>query len=358
MSNNYCRVIAEAGVNHNGSLDLALKLIDVAADAGADIVKFQTFKPNLLVTSSAPTAEYQESTTGQKTQMEMLKSLELSKNEYKELFAYSKNRGIKCLSTPFDVESLALLIELGVDIIKIPSGEITNGPFLLEITRVGKPMILSTGMATLHEIEQALAVLSFGIENKTGSPSSFQECWDVWNKQYKDTKKLNELVTILHCTTNYPASLDSINMNAMHTIKEYFGLPVGYSDHSLGITVPIVAASMGAVIIEKHITLDKKMDGPDHLASLEPHELKEMVIKIREVERIRGSYEKKPSSEEMKNISVARRGLYASDNINVGEPFEKEKISILRPQNQSSPMKFWDLIHSTSSKNYRKDEAI
>ncbi len=356
LSNTRCQIIAEAGVNHNGSVDLALRLVDVAAAAGADIVKFQTFNSSKLTTSNAPTAEYQKSNTGHTSQAEMLRALELSKDDYIRIFTHAKNRGIKCLSTPFDVDSLDLLVELGIDMIKIPSGEVTNGPLLLAVARKKLPMILSTGMSTLEEIEVALAVLAYGYYTNS-TPSSVQECVNYWKQEGKLRAQNDRIVTILHCTTNYPASYDSINLNAMLTIKEHFGMPVGYSDHSQGILVPTVAAAMGATILEKHITLDKTMDGPDHFASLEPDELLEMVKAIHNVAIIKGSHLKEPTLAEIKNIPIVRRGLYVTKNLEHNHTITANDVAILRPTNNVSPMKYWEIIGSKTQKSMNAGDS-
>lgn len=353
-----CTIIAEAGVNHNGRLDLALKLIDVAKAAGADIVKFQTFDADQLVSESAEKAEYQKKQTGEGSQLDMLKKLQLSKDEYIRIFGYAKSVGIKCISTPFDVKSLDFLITLGMDIVKIPSGEVTNGPFLLEIARRGLPVILSTGMCTLEDIEKALAVLAYGFDNSSATPSSIEECLQLWREKFSKEDRFKKLITILHCTTNYPALFEEINLNAMVTIQNTFALPVGYSDHSLGLPVPIIAASMGATIIEKHITLDKEMEGPDHAASLEPHELEEMVAKIREVELIQGSYNKGPSEAEVHNSKIARRGIYAARDIALGDSLSQQNVEFLRPMTDKSPMEFWGILNTKSAVQYKRGSAI
>ncbi len=352
----YCTVVAEAGVNHNGNIDLAFKLIDAAVAAGADMVKFQTFKSELLASPKAPQADYQKEQAQDNNQLEMLKKLELPLLAYARLFQYAKEKNIACISTPFDLESLDFLVGLGMSVIKIPSGEVTNGPFLLAAARTKLPIILSTGMSNLEEIERALAVLAFGYSS-SDAPHSFDEIWQFW--QTPEAKKsLKGKVTILHCTTNYPAQYEEINLNAMTLISEAFNLPVGYSDHSLGILVPTVAASMGAVIIEKHITLDKKMEGPDHSASLEPHELKEMITKIRDVCRIKGLHKKFPSTQEIKNIPIVRRGVYVLRDISQGDTLSKDNLVMLRPENEVSPMSYWDVINKPAQKKYASGDAL
>jgi len=285
----------------------------------------------------------------------MLQQMKLTKSDYLKLFEHAKSKNIKCISTPFDIESLNFLLDAGIDIIKIASGEMTNAPLLYEISQKKLPIILSTGMSTLDEIERALAILAYGIHDNP-RPKSFKEIWDFWQKTQK--QDLSDQITILHCTTNYPAAYDEVNLNAISTIHQAFGIPVGYSDHSLGIMVPIVAAAMGAKIIEKHITLDKTMEGPDHAASLERHELKEMVDKIRDIEVIRGSYDKKPSPAEKLNIPIVRRGLYAGNNIKKGDIFTSDNLIALRPENNTSPMDYWEVLNSMANQDYKNGESL
>ncbi|APA59234.1 N-acetylneuraminate synthase [Campylobacter coli] len=327
-------VIAEAGVNHNGDLNLAKKLIDVASEAGADYVKFQTFKTELCISKNAQKAEYQLKTTSKiESQFEMVKKLELSKQAHEILMEYCKERNIKFLSTAFDLKSIDLLVELGIDIFKIPSGEITNLPYLRKIAQLNKKIILSTGMATLGEIEKALGVL---VENGTE----------------------REKIIILHCNTEYPTPFEDVNLKAMKTIKEAFKLPVGYSDHTLGITIPIAAVSMGACVIEKHFTLDKAMRGPDHLASLEPSELKAMIKAIRELEKAFGDGIKKPSKSESKNINIGRKSLVAIGPIKKGDLFTESNLGIKRPGNGISPMEWDNIIGKIATRDFDIDELI
>ncbi|BEK49231.1 N-acetylneuraminate synthase [Campylobacter coli] len=327
-------VIAEAGVNHNGDLNLAKKLIDVASEAGADYVKFQTFKTELCISKNAQKAEYQLKTTSKiESQFEMVKKLELSKQAHEILIEYCKERNIKFLSTAFDLKSIDLLVELGIDIFKIPSGEITNLPYLRKIAQLNKKIILSTGMATLGEIEKALGVL---VENGTE----------------------REKIIILHCNTEYPTPFEDVNLKAMKTIKEAFKLPVGYSDHTLGITIPIAAVSMGACVIEKHFTLDKAMRGPDHLASLEPSELKAMIKAIRELEKAFGDGIKKPSKSESKNINIGRKSLVAIGPIKKGDLFTESNLGIKRPGNGISPMEWDNIIGKIATRDFDIDELI
>lgn len=327
-------IIAEAGVNHNGSLELAKKLIDVASDAGADAVKFQTFKADKLVSKTAPKAQYQTQTTdAAETQYEMIKKLELDEAAHHELLSYCKNKKILFLSTPFDHESIDLLDRLGMAIFKIPSGEITNLPYLRRIGSLGKEVILSSGMADLGEIEDALDVLT-----ASGTPK--------------------ERITILHATTEYPCPIEDVNLRAMRTIEKAFGIKAGYSDHTNGIEVPIAAAAMGAKVIEKHFTLDKTMEGPDHKASLEPHELIAMIGAIRNIEKALGNGIKKPSKSEAKNMSVARKSIVAAQPIRNGELLTETNLTIKRPGNGISPMRFDEIIGTVAQKDYHKDELI
>lgn len=327
-------IIAEAGVNHNGSLELAKKLVDVAVDAGADAVKFQTFKADQLVSKSAQKAEYQkQATAAEESQYEMIKKLELDENVHREIIGYCNEKKIMFLSTPFDHSSIELLNNFEMPIFKIPSGEITNLPYLQHIGRLGKEVILSTGMADLGEIEDTLDVLV-----QSGVPK--------------------EKITVLHATTEYPCPIDEVNLRAMQTIRAAFGVKVGYSDHTEGIEVPIAAVAMGACVIEKHFTLDRAMKGPDHKASLEPAELKAMVQAIRCVEQALGDGIKKPSKSEVKNISVARKSIVALRPIKKGEIFCEENLAIKRPGNGISPMQWNEVIGQAAQRDYQSDELI
>ena len=327
-------IIAEAGVNHNGSIKLAKELIAVAAKSGADAIKFQTFKTENLVSKNAEKAEYQKRTTDAlESQFDMIKKLELDKDAHIELMEYSQEKNIMFLSTPFDLDSIDLLNNLGLQIFKIPSGEITNLPYLRHIGSLDKKLVLSTGMSTLKEIENALNILIEAGSNK-------------------------ESITILHANTMYPTPMEDVNLNAMITIQREFDIAVGYSDHTLGIEVDIAAVAMGASIIEKHFTLDQSMAGPDHAASLEPKELKSMVLAIRNIEIALGSDEKKPSSSEGLNISVVRKSIVANQEIKQGDLLTEKNISVKRPGNGINPMKWDDIIGSTARKNYNADELI
>lgn len=327
-------IIAEAGVNHNGSVLLAKKLIDVASDAQADAVKFQTFKTENLVSKKAEKAEYQKQTTGSKeTQFEMIKKLELDANIHRELIAYCKKKNIIFLSTPFDLESIDLLVDLGLETFKIPSGEITNLPYLRKIGGLDKKIVLSTGMANMDEISDALEILL-----KVG------------------TQKEN--ITILHANTEYPTPMEDVNLKAMVAIGQKFDIDYGYSDHTLGIEVDIAAVAMGAKVIEKHFTLDKTMEGPDHKASLEPNELKAMVSSIRNIEKALGDGIKRPSKSEKPNIRIARKSIVASKSIKKGELLNESNLKIKRPGDGISPMKWDEVIGTTAKKNYEEDQLI
>jgi N,N'-diacetyllegionaminate synthase len=327
-------IIAEAGVNHNGDLGLAKQLIDVAADAGADIVKFQTFSANRMVTREAKKADYQTQTTdGKESQYEMLLRLELSAEMHHELVAHCAARDIGFFSTGFDIESLDLLVGLGQEHFKIPSGEITNLPYLRHIGGLGKTVILSTGMATLGEIEAAINVL----EN-AGTP--------------------RVAMTVLHCTTEYPTPMAEVNLRAMQSIQAAFGVTVGYSDHTRGIEVPIAAVAMGASVIEKHFTLDRNMPGPDHKASLEPEELKAMVAAIRNIEIALGDGIKRLTPSEVKNKPDARKSLVASAAIRAGDLFSVANIAAKRPGTGLSPMRWDEVIGRTATRNFVADELI
>jgi len=327
-------IIAEAGVNHNGSVDLAKKLIDVASISGADAVKFQTFKAENLVVKNTQKADYQRQTTdATESQFDMIKKLELDVETHKELIAYCKEKGIMFLSTPFDHESINLLSDLGLKIFKIASGEITNLPYLRHIGSLGKQVVLSTGMSNLEEVGDALNILINA-----------------------GTSKDN--ITVLHANTMYPTPMEDVNLNAMLTIQKEFGVDIGYSDHTLGIEVDIAAVAMGASCIEKHFTLDKSMDGPDHKASLEPEELKAMVGAIRNIEKALGSSEKKPSPSETVNIDVARKSIVASQSIKKGDKLSSKNITTKRPGTGISPMKLDAIIGTPAKRDYQMDDLI
>ena len=325
-------IIAEAGVNHNGNVELAKKMVDEAKSAGADCIKFQTFVSKNLASKSAGKAAYQKNTTdADESQLDMLKKLELSFAEFAALKEYCAVKEIDFLSTAFDFESVDFLESLGMETWKIPSGEITNLPYLIRIAKTGKAVILSTGMSTLQEIEAALDVL-----NSNGAGA----------------------ITLLHCTTEYPAAYAHVNLHAMATMRKAFGLPVGYSDHTQGIEVSIAAAALGAVMIEKHFTLDAAMEGPDHKSSLEPDELKAMVTAVRHVEMALGNGEKRISPQETQTLKVARKSITASRGILKGECFTAENLTVKRPGTGLSPMKWFDVIGQTADRDYEEDDLI
>lgn len=327
-------IIAEAGVNHNGNLDLAKQLIQSAAKAGADLVKFQTFTADRQVTKTASKATYQFQTTDKKqSQHEMLRQLELTREMHKELIQHCSEHGIGFLSTGFDIESIDLLVDLGQTLFKIPSGEITNLPYLRHIGQLKKPIIVSTGMATLGDIESALNALE-----QAGTPREF--------------------VTLLHCTTEYPTPMVEVNLRAMQTLRHAFGVKVGYSDHTPGIEVATAAVAMGATVIEKHFTMDRRMPGPDHLASLEPHELEAMVRAIRNIEIALGDGIKALTASEYRNVSVMRKSLVASRSIKAGELFSGENMTAKRPGTGISPMRWDEVLGRTAIRDFAVDELL
>jgi N-acetylneuraminate synthase len=351
-------IIAEAGVNHNGDRHLAQQLIDIAADAGADAVKFQTFQADHVVSRHAPKAEYQTQTTDQtESQLEMLRQLELSASDHEVLITHAQSRGIQFLSTPFDVPSLHFLTrDLGLKTIKIPSGEITNAPFLLEIARSAERIILSTGMSTLAEVEAALGVLAFGLTTDKAIPQrgDFEQAF----ASHQGQQELRDLVTLLHCTTEYPAPFTEVNLRAMDTLAAAFGLSVGYSDHTTGIHISLAAVARGARIIEKHFTSDRSLPGPDHQASLEPEELHQLVQQIREIEKALGDSIKRPTASEWKNRDVARKSLVAAKEIAAGELCTKENLTCKRPGTGVSPFRYWQIVGKIVPRNYSLDETL
>lgn len=353
-------IIAEAGVNHNGNIDLAYKLIDIAVAADADAVKFQTFVADNLVTKSAKKADYQiESGDSEETQYSMLKRLELKQSEFLDLQKYCLEKKIDFLSTAFDQESLNFLYkDLKLPILKIPSGELTNAPFVLEHARTGCDLILSTGMADMEEIKMALSVIAYGLLHKTdrSTPSiaSFKEAY----KSEEGKEALIKKVTILHCTTQYPAPLKDVNLNAIETIRNSLGLRVGYSDHTQGIIVPIAATALGATIIEKHFTIDCNMDGPDHRASLDPKKLKEMIKAIRSTELALGSHRKTITENEILNKAVARKSIVATQDIKKGDTLNETNIGIMRPGEGLSPYIYWEIIGSKARSQFKIGDYI
>ena len=324
-------IIAEAGVNHNGDINLAYQLVDAAKAAGVDCIKFQTFKSDNLVSHTAQKAEYQKAATGDSSQQYMLKQLELSFDEFVSLKKYCDRKGICFLSTPFDFESIEFLNSIEMPFWKIPSGEVTNYPYLVALAKTGKPVVMSTGMCEMQEIEDAIAVLR---ENGTSD------------------------IKLLHCNTEYPTPYEDVNLRAMKTLRDAFGVEVGYSDHTKGIEVPIAAVAMGASVIEKHFTLDRNMEGPDHKASLEPQELKQMVDSIRHIEAALGSGDKKPSPSEKKNMSVARKSIVAAARIKAGDILTEENITVKRPGNGICPMRWKEVLGTRAVRDFEEDELI
>lgn len=325
-------IIAEAGVNHNGDLQTAKKLVDEAAKAGADAVKFQTFKAEALVSRDAKKADYQMETTKQsESQYDMLKKLELTPDMHEQLIAYCGEKHIMFLSTPFDLESLHYLVGCGMEIIKVPSGEVTNYPYLREVGRTGKRVIISSGMSTLEEIKEAVEVL-----RGNGSTD----------------------ITVLHCNTEYPTPYQDVNLRAMVTLGETLETAAGYSDHTQGIEVPVAAAALGAAVIEKHFTLDRNMEGPDHKASLEPKELQAMVEAVRNIEAALGDGKKRPSESEKKNIEIARKSIVARCPIRAGELFTEDNLTTKRPGSGISPMRWNEIVGKTAVRDFAEDELI
>ena len=353
-------IIAEAGVNHNGSLEIAKQLIDVAVDAEVDAVKFQMFTADSLVIQTAEQAEYQQKATKNQSQYAMLKKLELTEEAILTLLSYCQERKIDFLATPFDCYSLAFLSQkCGLKKMKLSSGDLTNSPFLLQAAKTSLPIILSTGMGTIGEIERALQVFSYGYMHEEEDVAHFS--WDKAIEAYvslKGQQLLREKVTLLHCTTEYPAPLEEVNLLAMETMEKTFSLPVGYSDHTEGIAIAIAAAALGAVVIEKHFTLDKTWPGPDHKASLEPDELRQMSRAIRQVEAALGGAVKIPGKREMINRTAARKSLIAAGPICKGEKFKKENLTVKRPGNGVTPSEYWYYLGRRAEKDYMKDDLI
>jgi N,N'-diacetyllegionaminate synthase len=325
-------IIAEAGVNHNGSLEIAKNMVDSAKESGVDCIKFQTFVSKNIVSKDADKAEYQKlQTDSDESQLDMLKKLELSFDDFSELSEYCKKREIEFLSTGFDFASIDFLSSIDMKKWKVPSGEITNLPYLIKIAKLNKPVILSTGMSTMEDIQLALNVL----------------------KEYGSGE-----ITVLHCTTEYPTPFEEVNLQAMKTINNEFKVPFGYSDHTKGIEVSIAAVAMGATVIEKHFTLDRTMEGPDHKASLEPNELKALVSAIRNVEIAMGKGEKKPTESEKKNVLIARKSIIANCDIKKGDIFTNENLTVKRPGIGISPMKWFDIIGKSAVRDFEEDELI
>ncbi|MBM3805596.1 MAG: N-acetylneuraminate synthase [Actinobacteria bacterium] len=350
-------VIAEAGVNHNGSVGLAKALIDSAVAAGADAVKFQSFVTESLVTNDAERAQYQIANTGNsESQYQMLKRLELSHPQQRELFDYCTSKRIQFLSTPFDDESLKFLVQdLGLETIKVGSGELTNAPFLHQVASTAKHLILSTGMSTENEIRSALGVVAHAFTSK--QPPSIEQFERSFDSE-AGKRAITSRVTLLHCTTEYPAAPEEINLRAMQTMGERFECRIGFSDHSAGIHLAVAAVALGAKVIEKHLTTSRDLPGPDHRASLEPVEFKRLVADIRELEKALGDSIKKPTASETKNISVARRSLVAARAIKAGEPFTVENIAVKRPGSGRSPFEYWSILGTRSPRDISKNEII
>ena len=352
-------IIAEAGVNHNGDEEIAHELVHTAAKAGADIIKFQTFRAEELTTQHTQQADYQTKNSNlDESQLSMLKKLELSNEAFLKIKLVCDDLGIGFMSTAFDSPSLNFLVKnIGVETLKVPSGEITNAPLILEHAITGKDIILSTGMSNIDEIRNALSVIAFGYSSSSAELVQDQS-FEKFLRSKAAHESLKNKVTLLHCTSEYPAPFEDLNLNAMHTLAEEFNLQIGYSDHSLGIEVPIAAVAMGAKIIEKHFTLDKTMEGPDHRASIEPHELERMIESIRNVDIAFGSPEKKIQTSELKNLSVVRKSIVAVNAISPDEVFSKANIGIKRPGTGISPFKYWDYLGKKSKNAYQAGDLI
>ena len=350
-------IIAEAGVNHNGCVETALKLVEAAARAGADAVKFQTFRAEELVSRAAPKAAYQIQNTGEaSSQFDMLLRLELDETAHRRLQERCEQLGIEFMSTPFDLVSLRLLLKLGLKRLKISSGEITNAPLLFEAARSGRAIILSTGMATVEEVEAALGAMAFGYADKTPPPRA-----EALREIVRDEAAMGLLldkVTLLHCTTEYPAPFAETNLRVMRTLQERFRLPCGLSDHTEGIAVAVAAVALGAPVMEKHLTLDRSLPGPDHLASLEPSGFEAMVRAIRQVEQALGSSAKLPTPSERKNLPVVRKSLVARRTILAGETFTEENVAAKRPGNGLSPTHHWELLGQTATQSYQVNDPL
>ena len=350
-------IIAEAGVNHNGESDLAFALVEAAADSGADAVKFQTFDANKLVTKSAPKAVYQNQNTDIKeSQLTMLQNLELSYDVHEKLQSHANRLGIEFISTAFDTDSLDFLMDLGVPFFKIPSGELTNGPLLWQFAQTGKPLVVSTGMSTLSEVELALAVIAHGLTAKS-EPTGIEEIWRYWSDAAVRAK-LDGHICLLHCTSQYPTPMTDVNLRAMDTLGAAFGLPIGYSDHTEGDLVAISAVARGAKIIEKHFTTDRTLAGPDHAASLEPAELKSMIEKIRSVQQIIGTARKAPCPNELDTRHAARQQVIVTRNIASGHILARKDLTTARCGNGLPASELWDMIGQKATRDYQSGQAI
>ncbi|MEW6593980.1 MAG: N-acetylneuraminate synthase [Thermodesulfobacteriota bacterium] len=348
-------IIAEAGVNHNGSVTRALDMIDAAAAAGANAIKFQTFSADKLVTRDAAKAEYQAARTGEGGQYEMLKALELTAGDFALLAERCRKRQIEFLSTPFDEQSVELLVELGVQRIKIGSGDATNAPLLLAVAQTGMPVILSTGMCVLDEIRDALGVLAFGYQKQ---PCPGRTAFRTAYASPEGQQALHKQVTLLHCTTSYPTPTNEVNLLAMETLAANFGLPVGYSDHTEGILVSVAAAARGAAVVEKHFTLDRALPGPDHTASLEPAQLTELVAAIRTVDAALGQPDKTPTAAEKKIMAVARKSVVAARAVKAGAAWRAEDLAIKRPGTGLSPFAVWELLGRPATRDYAPEALL
>lgn len=351
-------IIAEAGVNHNGSLERACQMVDVAVKAGADAIKFQSFKADKLVIPMAQKAEYQRRNQADgKTQLQMLKALELSEAQQQQLFNYCQQQHIHFLSSPFDPQSCAFLIkQLALKTIKLGSGELTNAQLLIQLSQAHINVILSTGMSTLEEIRQALSILAYGYTHPA-IPRSSAEFLTAWQSQ-KGQAQLRQHVTLMHCTTEYPCPVNEVNLSAIKTIQTEFSLPCGYSDHTQGIHISIAAAALGAPVIEKHFTLDRALPGPDHRASIEPDELYHLVKQIRDIEQSMGDAIKQVTLTESRNKAIARKGVYAANTIKKGQLLTEQNLVLKRPVCQHQAFEYWDLINTLASKDYTADDAI
>ncbi len=350
-------IIAEAGVNHNGQKELAFELVDAAAEAGADAVKFQTFDAQKLASKSAPKAAYQkQSTDASESQLAMLKKLELPREWHLELQSYARGKGIEFLSTSFDTDSLAFLVELEMPLFKIPSGELTNGPLLWQFARTRKPLILSTGMATLSEVEQGLAIVAHAL-NADAEPRNMDEVWRFWSLP-ENRNKLQNHVSLLHCTSQYPTPFNEVNLRGMDTLAAAFGLPVGYSDHTQGILIPVAAVARGAKVIEKHFTLNRTLPGPDHKASLEPNELKHMVSDIRSLQAALGDGSKAPQASEWDTRQAARQQVVAGRDIAAGGVFTRPDLTTARCGRGMAPTSLWGLVGQIANRAYAAGDII
>lgn len=352
-------IIAEAGVNHNGSMELAHQLVDAAISAGADAVKFQSFIASAIVTADANKAEYQIVNTGSsESQLKMLQSLELSQQQQRELYDYCQSRGIQFLSTPFDSVSLNFLTNnLGLKTIKVGSGELTNAPFLLEVAKSADKIILSTGMSTIDEVAEALSVIAFAMTTQaTANPSRTSLTSAFESSEGK--KAVSERVTLLHCTTDYPTKPVDVNLRAILTLGNKFNCPIGFSDHSVGVHLAVAAVAMGATIIEKHLTTSRALPGPDHQASLEPNEFKMLVSQIRELEEAFGNGEKVPTEVEIQNKKIARRSIVSAKQIKIGDVFTKDNIVIKRPGTGRPPIEYWSLLNTKATRDIAENEII